>query len=58
MTSRRKSTPAAVPEQLQPASPDDALRTMLTTLLQSMVEEEFAAFLGAAPEANYTLFST
>jgi transposase-like protein len=38
-----------VPQQLPALAPDDAMRTMLSTLLQSMIEEEFATFLGAAP---------
>jgi putative transposase len=49
MTSRRKSTSVSVPQQLPVLAPDDALRSMLSTLLQSMIEEEFATFLGAAP---------
>jgi len=52
MTSRRKTTPTPVPQQPPPRpalAPEDALRSMLTPLLQSMLEEEFATFLGAAP---------
>lgn len=49
MTSPRKSTRVRPPQQLPAVAPDDALRTMLTTLLQSVINEEFGRFLGAAP---------
>ena len=48
MTSHQKGTPTPTGQQLA-AVPDDALRTMLTTLLHAVIEEEFATFLGAAP---------
>lgn len=52
MTSHGKTTPAGAPQQLPtlPARvPDDALRAMLATLVQGLIEEEFATFLGAGP---------
>ena len=44
----RKSTRLSVGEQDAPA-PEDALRQMLTTLIQQTLEQEFTQFVGARP---------
>ena len=49
MAFTQQITSTAVPEQAPPAVADDALRQMLTTLIQSMLEAEFTQFLGATP---------
>lgn len=54
MTSSRKDSSRHVlgqePErETIPAAPEDALRTMLTTLIQETLEREFSQFLGARP---------
>ena len=51
MAFRNDSTPIRAREQQQPPA-DDALRQMLTTLVQQVIEQEFTRFLGAAPHAR------
>jgi putative transposase len=48
MASREKSI-AFVPSEQSPTVPDDALRQMLTTLVQETLEREFTHFVGAHP---------
>lgn len=49
MTFPRKTRGAGDGEQALPSAPDDVLRQMVTTLVQSLVEQEFTHFLGAGP---------
>lgn len=49
MTVPSKRSPALQAEQATAAVPEDALRTMLQTLVQETLEAEFTRFLGAAP---------
>lgn len=48
MTFDRKTTRLPGTGQAS-AAPDDALRQMLTTLIQQTLEQEFSAFVGARP---------
>jgi putative transposase len=54
MAFRSNSTPEIRERQRGegPAVPDDALRQMLTTLVQETLEREFTHFIGAAPHAH------
>jgi len=47
MTFRGKPSVAAFGEQDQPAVPTDVMRTMMQTLVQETIQQEFDAFLGA-----------
>lgn len=49
MTFPRKPIAVGGAEQASAAAPDEAVRAMLATMIQTLIDQEFARFLGAAP---------
>ena len=49
MTFPRKPIAVGGAEQASAAAPDEAVRAMLATMIQTMIDQEFTRFLGAAP---------